>query len=114
MMLPALSATVKRGSAEFAILAVLEDQPLHGYEIGRRIEQQTGGVLYFTLASLYPLLYKFEARGWTRGTWETTAAGVKRRSYSLTAAGRKHLALSRQEWAVFFRALARLGGLNHA
>lgn len=62
-----LSDTIKRGSAELAILAVLEDTPLHGYEIARRIEQQTGGVLHFTLASLYPLLYRMEKRGWIRG-----------------------------------------------
>ena len=110
----ALSSTVKRGSAELAILVVLEEQPLHGYEIARRIEQQTAGVLHFTLASLYPLLYKMEKRGWTRGAWETTPAGVKRRCYSLTAAGLKQLAASRKEWDVFFRALDRLGGLSRA
>jgi len=109
-----LSHTVKRGSAEFAVLVVLEDQGLHGYEIARRIEQQTGGVLHFTLASLYPLLYRIEKRGWAKGDWETTRAGVKRRCYSLTAAGKKQLAASRREWSVFFRALDRLGGLSRA
>ena len=53
----ALTNSIKRGSAELAVLAVLIEQPLHGYEIARRIEQQTRGVLHFTLASLYPLLY---------------------------------------------------------
>ncbi len=109
-----LSHTVKRGSAEFAVLVVLEDQGLHGYEIARRIELQTGGVLHFTLASLYPLLYRIEKRGWAKGDWETTRAGVKRRCYSLTAAGKKQLAASRREWRVFFRALDRLGGLSRA
>ena len=109
-----LSHSIKRGSAELAILVVLEDRPLHGYEIARRIEQETGGVLHFTLASLYPLLYRMEKRGWTKGAWETTPAGVKRRCYSLTAAGLKQLALSRREWNMFFRALDRLGGLSRA
>ena len=109
-----LNHAMKRGSAELAVLAVLEDGPLHGYEVARRIEQDTGGVLHFTLASLYPLLYRMEKRGWTRGAWETTPAGVKRRCYSLTAAGSKQLAASRQEWNTFFRALDRLGGLSRA
>ncbi len=109
-----LSHSIKRGSAELAILVVLEDQPLHGYEIAHRIERQTAGVLHFTLASLYPLLYRMEQRGWTKGAWETTPAGVKRRCYSLTAAGLKQLALSRREWGVFFGALHRLGGLRRA
>jgi DNA-binding PadR family transcriptional regulator len=107
-----LSHSIKRGSAELAILLVLKDQPLHGYEIARRIEHDTGGVLHFTLASLYPLLYRMEKRGWTKGAWETTPGGVKRRCYSLTAAGSKQLAASRQEWNAFFRALDRLGGLG--
>jgi hypothetical protein len=49
---------IKRGTAELAVLSVLEDRPLHGYEMARRIEQQTQGALRFTLASLYPLLYR--------------------------------------------------------
>jgi DNA-binding PadR family transcriptional regulator len=109
-----LNHAMKRGSAELAVLAVLEDGPLHGYEIARRIEQDTGGVLHFTLASLYPLLYRMEKRGWTRGAWETTPAGVKRRCYSLTARGMKQLAVSRKEWAAFFSALGRLGRFRHA
>gem|GEM_PF-5135057 len=55
---------LKRGTAEIAILSVLEQQPLHGYEISRRIEQDSGGALRFTLAALYPLLYRMENRGW--------------------------------------------------
>ena len=109
-----LSDTIKRGSAELAILAVLEDASLHGYEIARHIEQQTGGVLHFTLASLYPLLYSMEKRGWIKGAWETTPAGRKRRCYRLTTAGAKKLAPLRQEWRLFFKALNRLAGVSHA
>jgi DNA-binding PadR family transcriptional regulator len=105
-----LNPSIKRGSAELAILLVLKDRPLHGYEIARRIDEDTDGVLHFTLASLYPLLYRMEKRGWTRGTWETTPGGVKRRCYRLTPAGSKQLAASRREWNAFFRALGRLGG----
>ena len=109
-----LSNTIKRGSAELAILAVLEDQPLHGYEIARSIERETGGVLRFTLASLYPLLYRMEKRGWIKGAWETTPSGRQRRCYRLTAAGLKKLAPLRAEWRLFFRALNRLAGVAHA
>lgn len=109
-----LSSTIKRGSAELAILAVLEGESLHGYEIARRIQQQTLGVLHFTLASLYPLLYRMEKRGWIKGTWETTAAGRRRRCYRLTPTGLKKLAPMRQEWRLFFRALDRLAGVSRA
>ena len=109
-----LSDSVKRGSAELAVLAVLADQRLHGYEIARRIEHDSGGALRFTLASLYPLLYRMEKRGWTKGGWETTAAGVRRRCYTLTAAGARRLAAARREWAAFFEALQQLRALNRA
>ena len=106
--------SIKRGSAELAVLAVLENGPLHGYEIARQIEQGTDGVLRFTLASLYPLLYRMEKRGWTRAAWETTPSGVKRRRYRLTAAGSTQLAQARREWKTFFRALDHLGGVSRA
>jgi PadR family transcriptional regulator, regulatory protein PadR len=106
--------SIKRGSAELAVLAVLEARALHGYEIARRIDDDSGGVLQFTLASLYPLLYRMEKRGWTTASWETTASGVKRRCYRLTAAGKKQLAQTRREWDLFFRALNRVGGLSRA
>jgi len=106
--------SIKRGSAELAVLAVLENGPRHGYEIARQIEEGTDGVLRFTLASLYPLLYRMEKRGWTRAAWETTPSGVKRRCYRLTAAGSRQLAQSRREWKTFFRALDHLGGVSRA
>ena len=79
---------IKRGTAELAVLSVLEDGPLHGYEMARRIEEQTQGALRFTLASLYPLLYGLEKRGWVSGAWETGQTGRRRRCYRLTPLGR--------------------------
>ena len=60
------------------VLSVLEGGPLHGYEIGRRIEEQSGGALRYTLAALYPMLYRMEGRGWLRGEWQTGANGKRR------------------------------------
>ena len=55
---------LKRGSAELMILAVLEQRARHGYEIARLIDDRSGGVLRFHVASLYPMLYRMERRGW--------------------------------------------------
>jgi len=109
-----IASGVKRGTAELAVLSVLEEGPLHGYEMARRIEQQTRGALRFTLASLYPLLYRMEKRGWVRGAWETSDSGRRRRCYRLTSAGRKKLAPIRAEWSELFRALRRLSKVSHA
>ena len=103
-----ISSNIKRGSAELAILSVLSHGPLHGYEIAQRIERQTQGALRFTLASLYPLLYRLESRGWLRASWSETPAGRDRRYYRLTAAGQRKLAPLRKQWRELFRALGRL------
>jgi len=105
---------VKRGTAELAILSVLEQEPLHGYEIGRRIERQSGGALRYTLAALYPLLYRMEHRGWLRAGWETGKNGKRRRCYHLTAQGRRMLKPMRAEWADLFRVLRRVAKVSHA
>jgi PadR family transcriptional regulator, regulatory protein PadR len=109
-----INSNIKRGSAELAVLSVLAHCPLHGYEIAQRIERQTQGALRFTLASLYPLLYRMESRGWLRGSWSETDAGRARRYYRLTAVGQKKLAPLRKEWKELFRALGRLAETPHA
>ena len=109
-----IDAKIKRGSGELAILALLNQEPLHGYEISKRIAQVTGGILQFNLASLYPLLYRLEKRGWLKGAWKTAPSGRQRRCYRLTAAGRKKFVPLREQWRLFFRALDRLVGVTSA
>ena len=105
---------IKKGTAELAILSVLEEGPLHGYEMARRIEEQTKGALSFSLAALYPMLYRLEHQKWIRGAWETSANGRRRRCYHLTPAGKKKLAPLRSEWSELFAALHRLAGVSNA
>jgi PadR family transcriptional regulator, regulatory protein PadR len=109
-----IGSKIARGSAELAILALLAKQPFYGFEIAKRIEEDTGGTLRFQLASLYPMLYELEKRGWVKGQWEANRAGRDRRYYSLTAAGRKRLTPLRREWRAFFQALDRLAGVTSA
>jgi PadR family transcriptional regulator len=105
---------IKRGTAELAILSVLEAGELHGYEIARRIERETRGKLRFTLASLYPLLYRMEKRGWVRGEWRVGETGRRRRCYRLTAKGKKKVAPLRAEWRELFEALRQLAKVADA
>ena len=104
----------KKGSAELLILALVEDDGLHGYEIARQIEERSGGTLRFTLASLYATLYKLEERKWIQGRWIEKAGQRRRRYYRLTAAGREVLAAQRREWQRFFELIRDLAGLRHA
>lgn len=107
-----IDANVKRGSAELAVLSLLEGGALHGYEIAKRVEQETNGVLTFDVASLYPLLYRMEKQGWLAAEWQESDRGRRRRCYKLTRAGKKQLVPLRRQWQSFFEALHRLGGLS--
>lgn len=109
-----IRSKISRGSAELAILALLAEQPLYGFEICKRIEEKTAGALSFTLASLYPMLYDLEKRGSITGRWEANRAGRDRRVYTITTAGKKELAPLRREWNFFFEALDRLAGVANA
>ena len=105
---------IARGSAELAILTLLENKPLYGFVIAKQIEEKTAGALRFNLASLYPMLYELEKRGLVKGKWEANRAGRDRRYYCLTPAGKRKLEPLRREWRSFFEALDRLAGVSHA
>jgi transcriptional regulator len=105
---------LKKGSADLLILSLLEIRPRHGYEISKVIEERSGGTLSFNVASLYPLLYRLEKRGWIAGRWVEKAGQRRRRYYRLTADGRKVLKSHRSIWLDFVAAINRITGLENA
>jgi len=109
-----IRSQIARGSAELAILTLLNERPLYGFQIAKSIEERTEGALRFTMASLYPMLYGLERRGYVKGHWESNEAGRDRRYYTLTNAGKKELAPLRREWRAFFYALDSLTGISNA
>jgi PadR family transcriptional regulator, regulatory protein PadR len=104
----------KKGSGDLLILALVEEQALHGYEIARRIEARSNGALRFTLASLYETLYRLEERGWVRGRWVERAGERRRRCYRITERGRTVLATQREDWGRFVTALSQVAGVKPA
>ncbi|HLG59299.1 MAG TPA: PadR family transcriptional regulator [Vicinamibacterales bacterium] len=106
--------TLKKGTAELLVLAQLEDEPRHGYDIAIRIEQRSGGAVVFNVASLYPILYRLEAQGIISGRWVERAGQRRRRFYRLTPVGRKKLTQQREAWSVFMAAVQRAAGLEYA
>ena len=109
-----LTEALKKGSAEFLILSLLRAQPRHGYELQKLIESRSRGVLTFNVASLYPLLYRLEERGWLQGRWVEKAGERRRRFYRLTAEGRRVLARQRDTWKAFVRAMRLITRVDHA
>jgi transcriptional regulator len=108
------SRDLQKGSAEMLVLALVEEQQRHGYEIAQLIEQRSNGEIRFRVPSLYPLLYRLERRGQVEGRWVEKAGQRRRRFYRITPAGRRALAAQRRGWKSLFEALDRVAAFRHA
>src|SRR5688500_13611929 len=109
-----LDRELKKGSAELIILSIVEPRARHGYEISKLIETRSAGQLKFHVASLYPLLYRLEERGWLQGRWVEKPGERRRRFYSLTAEGRRVLSRQRDTWKAFVHAMRLITEVDHA
>jgi len=114
MSLTTGSRELKKGSAELLILSLVDDRARHGYDIARLIEVRSQGALSFHAASLYPLLYRLERRGWISGRWVEKPGERRRRMYRLTPKGRDVLATQRSGWRTFVEAINRITATDHA
>lgn len=120
MSTTSLERELKRGSAELLILALLEEEERHGYNIAQLITARSDGAITFHVTSLYPTLYRLEAKGLIEARWVekhhlrqgsgAQAAARRRRYYRLTPGGRGVLARQRSVWATFSAALTRVAG----
>lgn len=102
-----------RGHLEGLILAALEREAAHGWDIWRRLEAASGGALALKEGSLYPALYRLEREGLIAARREASTAerpGPPRRVYRLTAKGRRRLSAARDEWHQFVTVLGSLLG----
>jgi transcriptional regulator len=92
---------VLRGSIEMLTLKTLSLAPLHGWGIGQRIQQISGGELEINQGSLYPALQRLEHKGLITSEWLTTENNRRARFYQITAAGRRALGQETESWRRF-------------
>jgi PadR family transcriptional regulator PadR len=107
-MLATHDTDLKKGSAELLILALVEVRPRHGYDLSKLIESRSRGAVRFKVASLYPLLYRLEERGWIQGRWVEKPGQRRRRYYRLTGQGRAVLESRRRSFAEFVEGVRRI------
>jgi PadR family transcriptional regulator len=86
------------GTLDLLILRVLYSQPLHGFGIGERIHALSNEALKIEEGSLYPALYRIEAKGWIKAEWGQSERGRRAKIYSLTAKGLKRLGSEKLSW----------------
>src|SRR4029077_20302028 len=111
---PILDRELKKGSAELLILSLVQDRQRHGYEISKLIESRSAGALRFNVASLYPMFYRLEKRGWLQVRWVDKAGQRRRRYYRITATGKKVLLAQRSHWQAFVAAINQIAGIENA
>ena len=108
------SAELKKGSTEMLVLSLIEERARHGYEIGKLIEQRSGGRLKFALPTLYPTLLRLENRGWIKGRWVEKPGERERCYYRLTAEGRRVLDQQQKTWIAYVAAVNDVMGNGRA
>src|SRR3954463_622424 len=101
-----------QGTLDLIVLQLLRAEPTNGYDLTIRIQATSRDVLNVNAGSLYPALYRLEAKGLIAAAWGKTDAGRKAKVYSLTAAGRKVLSEQRETWARFAGALDAILKVN--
>jgi PadR family transcriptional regulator, regulatory protein PadR len=109
-----LTDELKKGTTPFLILALLEIEPRHGYELSKLLDQQSKGVVHVHASSLYPLLYRLEKERLIQGRWVEKEGSRRRRYYQITAEGKRDLTRQRREWMEFVKAIGDLTGVAYA
>jgi PadR family transcriptional regulator, regulatory protein PadR len=87
-----------QGTLDMLILRVLARGEMHGWGIVDRLSQLSRNALKLGEGSVYPSLYRMEARGWIEAEWAPSDNNRKAKYYSLTRAGRKQLEVEQQNW----------------
>lgn len=97
-----------KGDLEALILGVLNEEPLHGYGIAKRIKSLSGKALSYGEGQLYPALHKLEVDAAIAASWVPQEGKPPRKVYCLTPEGRKVLETRRSEWRAFEQGVAKI------
>ena len=96
------------GTLDLLILRTLVPGPMHGYGIAHRLKQVSSDVLQIGESSLYPALQRLLLNGWVKAAWGASENNRRARYYTLTAAGRKRLAVEREEFGRMIGAIQKV------
>ncbi len=100
-----------KGSTSLLVLRLLETENMYGYEMMKDLKERSEGVFELKEGTLYPILHSLEEKGWISSYWDESTA-KKRKYYSITKEGRKHLKAQKEEWKQFKNGMNQvLGGV---
>ena len=97
-----------QGTLDVLVLKTLGTGEMHGWGISQRIQQVSEDALQVNQGSLYPALYRLEAKGWITSSWGTSENNRRAKFYTLTRSGKRQLADETQSWERFALAVNRV------
>jgi PadR family transcriptional regulator, regulatory protein PadR len=100
-----------QGTLDLLVLRVLNGGPMHGFGIAQKIHLLSEEALAVEEGSLYPALYRMEAKGWIKASWAQTENNRRAKYYELTASGRRQLEAEQDSWE---RLAAAIGAVLRA
>ena len=114
--MPSQIDQMRKGTTTVAILKLLVDEgePLHGYEIIRRLDARGEGYFRFQEGLIYPRLHRMERDGLLESRWVGEPGTRRRKMYTVTEQGRQQLEVEVQRWQTFSQQVDQLLGLEGA
>ena len=97
-----------KGTVDMLVLKALSAGPMHGFGIALWLEQRSGGTLGLDDSVTYQVLHRLEGHGWVDAEWTMTENRRRARVYSLTRAGRTHLAKETEAWLQYSRSVTAI------
>lgn len=104
-----LEREMMRGAGPTAVMQLLTDQEMYGYELIETLAKKSKGTFELGQSTLYPMLYNLEAKGLVSSREKAGENGRKRRYYKLTAKGKKKLEKDREQWVALVEGMHALG-----
>src|SRR5438105_13723697 len=87
-----------QGTLDLLVLRVLSGGEMHGWGIAQRLSLLSNEALKLQEGSLYPALYRMEAKGWITAEWAQSENNRRAKYYRLTKAGRTRLQQEQKDW----------------
>ncbi|AQU79871.1 PadR family transcriptional regulator [Planococcus faecalis] len=92
----ALRSQLLKGVLEACVMAVVEEQPIYGYELSQKLQRI--GLPDISDGTIYPVLLRLQKNGFIRGEMRPSATGPNRKYYFLTEEGKVELEQMAFEW----------------
>lgn len=98
------------GTLDVLVLAALQGDPRHGYDVAEWIRVRSGETLQIDDGALYTSLHRLEKRGLLAAEWGVSDSNRRAKYYSLTGDGVRRLEEETRSWGRYASAVFRVLG----